>query len=157
MTLLPIPFAYAQHLTVENFVLYGVQESNGITPNYARGIVVGSVVIHISKFVFKKSAQNSIIVTDIFLLQRTRSRSSRLKTRISLSAMNVLSRGLMATIRRWAGRRLWIQRRLRSCWVVRVFIFLDFAFFLKIFVARWRWVGALFCVGGGVRVCYCCC
>ena len=45
----PITFAYAQHLTVENFVLYGAPDSTGATPNYTAGIVVGSFPVAISK------------------------------------------------------------------------------------------------------------
>lgn len=47
-----ITLAYAQQLTVENFVLFGAQDSTGAYPNYTQGIVVGSDPIHISKCLF---------------------------------------------------------------------------------------------------------
>lgn len=44
----PITFAYAQHLTNYEFVLFGAQDSTGATPNYTQGFTVGSVPVKIS-------------------------------------------------------------------------------------------------------------
>ena len=67
----PITLAYASQYTVENYVLYGAQDSTGAYPNYAQSIIVGSEPIKISKcfpfpvpfpflFLGKKPQQNSI-------------------------------------------------------------------------------------------------
>lgn len=73
-----ITSAYAQELTVEDFTLFGFQDSTGAYPNYTQGIVVGSVPIHISECFFflyflKKPLsktplrQNLTMATNIFV------------------------------------------------------------------------------------------
>ena len=132
----PITLAYASQYTVENYVLYGAQDSTGAYPNYAQSIIVGSDPIRISKyfsfFLFRKiPRQNSITATNITCQQRIRWSSSRLQPPINLSTTPVLLPAPRAPIRPCTGPWTWIPHRRRSRCIVRGNISLDNRFLVR--------------------------